>query len=293
MSNSTQAKIAIALAILCAVLTANTPTAGQEISEATRIVNQAKFDAIEIPLQAEALVRLAWFDDQGNSEAAALARDELVKFGKQSLAALHSALNSVEPRYTADIVAVLAEAKRLMAAGSPAEYIAALEHALWVGSVDAKRLAIKEITRFNFRAAMLPIIDAAIEYPTLTRQVIDSLEQLGDARARFYLDRQVREGSPAIRVQAAECLATIGGDAIQPLRELTYSDDVEIRHIAIQALLPRTTLNDLTILHEYIYMHPEDDPEILAVVRDRAMLLETLLDQGMETGPEQLTSPVD
>jgi hypothetical protein len=293
MSNSTHAKISIAIAIFCAALTASTAAAGQETSEAAKIVRQAKFDAVEIPKQAEALVRLAWFDNQGNGEAAALARDELVRFGKPCLAALNDALTRIEPRYTADIVAVLIEARRRMISGSPTEYISALEQAIWVGSVDAKRLAIREIARFGYRPALLPIIDSAVEYPALTSLAIDSLKKLGDVRARFYLNRQVREGSPAIRAQAADCLAAIGGDAIQSLRELTYSDDMEIRHVAIQALVPHTTLDDLTILHEYIYMHPEDDPDILTIVRDRAMLLESLLDPDMETELEQLTSPID
>jgi len=105
---------------------------------------------------------------------------------------------------------------------------------------------------------------------------------MGDDRARFFLDDQLRSGDPETRVQAAESLAAIGNNAIQTLREATISGEAAIRHAAIEALVPHTTLNDLTILYEYIYMHPEDDPRILALVRDRAQLLEDMMDRGME-----------
>jgi HEAT repeat protein len=195
---------------------------------------------------------------------------------------LYDALTTVDIRYTADVVSTLMQSRSKMTSGSPNEYIAALEQAIWFGSVDAKRLAIKEISRFKYRPAMLPIIDSAIEYPVLNRQVITALGKLGDARARFFLDGHLRGKDPILRKQAAECLATIGGNAIETLREAISSNEDDIRHAAIEALVPHTTLNDLTILHEYAYMHPEDDPKILALVRDRAILLETLMEQGID-----------
>jgi hypothetical protein len=269
--------------LVWAAFLAAAPAFGTGPPEAVKIMNKAKADAVAIPKQAEALVRLAWIGDQANREAAALAREELVKFGKHGLQALHAALTEVDVRYTADVVSAMIEARQKMIAGSPTLYIAAMEQAVWVGSVDAKRLAIKELTRFNYRPALLPIMDSAIEHPVLTRLVIDSLAKLGDDRARFFLDRQLRAGNPAIRMQAANCLAIIGNNSIQTLREAASSEDAEIRHAAIEALVPRTTLNDLTILHEYVYMHPEDDSRILQLVRDRAILLESLMDQGMES----------
>jgi hypothetical protein len=269
--------------IACAALPAVSPALGTEPPEAVRIVMKAKADAVAIPAQAEALVRLAWFDEQENSQAAALARDELVKFGKNGLRALFDSLTEVDIRYTADIVATLIASRKRMITGSPTKYIATLEQAIWFGSVDAKRLAIKEITRFKYSPALLPIMDSAIEHPTLTGIVIDSLSKMGNDRARFFLDGQLRGGDPVIRARAAECLSSIGNNAIQTLREATSSEDVGVRHAAIEALLPRTTLNDLTILHEYIYMHPEDDPRILGLVRDRAILLESMMEQGEES----------
>jgi hypothetical protein len=159
--------------IACAALLAVSPALGTEPPEAVRIVMKAKADAVAIPAQAEALVRLAWFDEQENRQVAALARDELVKFGKNGLRALFDSLTEVDIRYTADIVATLIASRKRMITGSPTEYIAALEQAIWFGSVDAKRLAIKEITRFKYSPALLPIMDSALEHPTLTGIVID------------------------------------------------------------------------------------------------------------------------
>lgn len=282
MKSSYSAVSPVIVLLLCATLAIPEPALADGTSEALEIVNKAKFDAVEIPKQAEALVRLAWIDEPQNPEVPALARQELAMFGKRALAAFYDALTKVDLRYTADVVAALIESRTKMISGAPNEYISVLDQAIWFGSVDAKRLAIKEITRFQYKPAMLPMIDSAIEYPVLTNQVITALCKLGDDRARFYLDSHLRGPDRELRMKAAECLATIGNNAIETLREAISSDNDDIRHAAIEAIVPHTTLNDLTILHEYVYMHPDDDPRILQLVRDRAILLETLMEQSLD-----------
>jgi hypothetical protein len=271
--------------IICTVAAAAAPSIGSDRQSAQEIVNRAKAAAPSIRAQAETLVRLAWLDDHGDAMVASLAREQLVQFGIHSTKALYTALPRIDLVFTADVTLTLIESRRLVGSGSPHEFIAALEQAIWFGSVDAKRLAIREIKRFGYRPAMLPIIDAAVEYPELAEQVIKVLGHFGDDRARIYLGQQLLEADPATRLLAADSLARIGGMAIQTLREATFSPDEGIRHAAIEALVPHTSLSDLTILHEYVYMHPDDDPEILEMVRDRAMLLESLMDDSLEFDP--------
>ncbi len=255
--------------------------AGDSLS-ALETVNRAKDEARSIPKQAEALVRLAWLDDDRDPRVRALARQQLVDFGRHSTQALYAAIPKVDPALTADVTLTLIESRQKLEASGPHDFIAGLEQAIWFGSVDAKRLAIREIRRFSYTPALLPIIDAAIEYPELAGVAMKSLGEMGDDRARFYLGEQLAGSDRELRLLAAEALADIGGDAVQILREATLSENAGIRHAAIEALLPRTSLNDLTILHEYVYMHPDDDPEMLAKVRDRAMLLESLMDESLE-----------
>jgi hypothetical protein len=258
------------------------PSLGGDRQSAMGIVSRAKREARSIPKQAEALVRLAWLEDHGDPWVRALAREQLVDFGKHSTQVLGDALPRVDPIHTADVTSTLIESRPWVDSIGPHHYKEALEMAIWFGSVDAKRLAIREIRRFSYMPALLPIIDSAVEFPELAEVVINYLGEMGDDRARFYLEEQLTGTDPTLRPLAAEALAAIGGYATQTLREATLSEDANIRHAAIEALIPRTNLNDLTILHEYIYMHPEDDPEILEKVRDRTILLESLMDDSLE-----------
>jgi HEAT repeat protein len=270
------------LILLIAIAATVAPASDVERLRALEVVNRVKDEARNIPKQAEALVRLAWLDDRVDAHVRALAREQLVEFGKHSTEALHSVLPTVDPVWSADITLTLIESRRRLEGSGPHDFIAALEQAIWFGSVDARRLAIREIERFSYKPAMLPIVDAAIEHPELAAVAIRCLGKLGDDRARHYLGEQLSASDPALRILAAEALAATGGRAVETLREATLSNDAVVRHAAMLALLPRTSLNDLTILHEYVYLHPEDDPEILQKVRDRAILLESLMEDGLD-----------
>lgn len=271
-----------AVGLICLVLAASAPSPAGDRLSALETVNRAKSEASSIPKQAEALVRLAWLDDHGDAQVRALAREQLIEFGRHSTQALHDVLPRIDPAFSADATLTLIESRRRLESSGPHDFIAALEQAIWFGSVDAKRFAIKEIKRFGYHPALLPIIDAAMEYPELAGVAIKCLGDFGDDRARNFLGQQLAAPDPALRLLAAEALADIGGLAVETLREATLSEDAGIRHAAIGALLPRTSLNDLTILHEYVYLHPDDDPAILEKVRDRAMVLESLMDDGLE-----------
>jgi hypothetical protein len=105
---------------------------------------------------------------------------------------------------------------------------------------------------------------------------------MGDARARFFLEEMMLEGPPDARGQAAAALARIGGPARYPLKLAIRSDDPEVRLIAVQALLPVATTDDISTLHEYAYNHPDDDPGILEAVRASALMLEEALARQAE-----------
>jgi hypothetical protein len=279
----TRSRTAVAgLICIVAFAVVAAPSMASDRLSAIETVSRAKDEARSIPEQAEALVRLAWLDDHQDPLVRALAREQLVDFGKHSTQALYEAIPQVDPAFTADVTLTLIESRRRLESAGPHDFIAALEQAIWFGSVDAKWLAIREIKRFSYHPALLPIIDAAVEYPELAGVTMKCLGELGDDRARFYLGRHLAESDPELRLMAAEALADIGGRAIPTLREATLSEDAGTRHAAIEALLPRTSLNDLTILHEYVYLHPDDDPAILEKVRDRAVLLESLMDDSLE-----------
>jgi HEAT repeat protein len=144
--------------------------------------------------------------------------------------------------------------------------------------MDAKRLAMVELARYRFPLATLPMIDAAYEYPRLRPSVIRTLGQQGDDRARHFLGELMMSGDPDFLYQAAEALATIGGRAIDTLREATTSPDPTLRGAAIEALMPVSGVDDLTILYEYVASYPEDPPERLDLVLQRAAQLEAMLE---------------
>jgi hypothetical protein len=246
---------------------------------ASQVVNRAKAAAKDIPGQAEALALLAWPDATPvDPEVASLARREIVGFGDWGLDALHRRLLEAPPRFGADITSAIIETRLHVTANLPAQYIPSLYDAVWYGSVEAKRLAMAELAGQRFPPAMLPIIDAVYEYPALTEVAVETLQRLGDDRARFFLGELLLEGDPAYRQMAAVALATIGGRCIDTLRDATVSERAQIRGAAIDALLPVSSVNDLTILYEYIAQFPEDDADRVDRVLQRATQLEAILE---------------
>lgn len=254
-----------------------------EPADPGRVVREAVAKAKSIPAQAEALARLAWPDDGvADPQVSALARQQLVGFGDRGLQALQERLVTADNRFGADITSAVIETRLVVTAGLPPQYIPALYDAVWFGSQDAKRLGMVELAEYRFLPAMLVFIDAAYEYPEITETVIRSLKRLGDDRARHYLGQLLLSGDPDHLQLAADALAAIGGRAIETLRDATASTRAEIRGAAIDVLVPVSGVDDLTILYEYVAQFPDDDPQRIDLVLQRAAQLESMLEARQE-----------
>lgn len=249
-----------------------------ELSEAERIVYAAKAQAREIPLQAEAMVRLAWLDPTAPHEVRELARRHLVDFGARSMHAIRRAVTKVDPLYCADVAAAAIEAKE-GSQGLPADYLATLETVLWYGSVDAKRIAILIVASNRYVPAMPIAIEAMYTHPELTETVLRALPMFGNSGARHTLGHFLNQGTASERRIAARSLTQMGSLASEVLREALLSDDPLTRSVAVEVFLPKTAIDDLTTLYEYLAQHPEDDPATLEAIRERAQLLESVLVQ--------------
>jgi len=247
------------------------------------VILRAKAAAGSIPAQGDALARLAWPDSgRPDPQVAVLARAELVEFGQHGLAALRGALLRVDPVFTADVLDTPLEARRRVTEGVPPEYIPALLDAVWVGSADARRIAIPELALYRYGPALLACIDTAIEYPGMRAAVIRTLGDFGDHRARFYLEEALLQGPAELRPLAAASLARIGGLAMLLLHGAALSPDPRIRIDAVRALAPVAGIDDLTTLYEYLDQFPDDDEALRAEVRARCEMLESVLEQRME-----------
>jgi hypothetical protein len=261
-------------------------------AEAERAVLAALAGAADAPRQAAALAALAWPAEGSRDPAiAARARKELVSFGTHGVPALGNAIPKVQSRYQAEVVASLIEARQHFDGPLPAEYVPALETALWFGTSEAKLLAFEEVGRLRFQGAVLPIVDAAIEDPEILGKAIETLGTIGDDRARFFLAEQLHKGAPAHRELAAIAMARIGGRALDPLRGAMRSENRELRELAARAILPVATEADLSELYEYLAAHPQDDPALLRGLRGTAQELERLLE--MKRQAEAADSPQD
>ncbi|MCP3979875.1 MAG: hypothetical protein GY716_11250 [bacterium] len=250
--------------------------------EVARILREAKSSAGSVDLQGDALAQLAWpADGQAQRQVASVARDELILFGRLGVAPLRRALLSADERYSADIVAALIICQRFMTEGVAADYLPALEDAVWFGSVDARRLAIHELARHQHRSSMLVWIDSAYEHPALVIPVVRALRYLRDDRARFYLDELLHSDNAEWRGAAADALATIGGHSADVLRAAALEDDEELQSLAMSYMLPVTGVDDLTTLHEFIVRHAEAGGELYERVRQRAIHLEGILERQM------------
>lgn len=272
-------KIAIAaLVVACASPWASQIRAASN-DEDQRIVNAAKAEAGEIPEQARALTRLAWPDGPiTRPRVAYLAREEIVGFGDHGLEALRERLTQADSVYQADITSAIIESRMVVSAGLPALYMPSVYDSIWFGSMDAKRLGMFELARYRFPLATLPMMDSAYEYPRMRHSVIRALQEQGDDRARHFLGQLLQGGDPEYLYEAAEALAVIGGRAIDTLREATLSPNPTLRGAAIDALMPVSGIDDLTILYEYVALYPEDSPERMDLVLRRAAQLEAMME---------------
>ncbi len=249
------------------------PAFGGE-SSPEEIVEQALRQAGSIPAQAEALARLAWPAEEKDPALAAFARDKLGGFGMHGMKAIRRAIQWVKPEQQASVVATLLQAFRWVTADIPPDYLPALEEAVWFGTREARRLAIPELARLGYQSALLTLMDAGLEDPELLPLVIEALEQLRDDRARFFLERVMRENLGGQRQAAADALGRIGERARVPLKAALRAEDPALRIAAARALVAVASVDDLPALFEYVYRYPDEDPELVRAVRERAEALE-------------------
>jgi hypothetical protein len=276
-------RLAGPVVVFLLVLAGSFAAAEETVESAQKIVDQVITDAGSIPQQADALVRLAWPEVDGDPMVMLLAQKSLVAYAKDAIPSLRRAITRVRPDQQAEVVWAMTRSFLSMEGGLPSEYLIGLEEAAWFGTREARLRAIPEIGRHRYYPGLLTIIDAAYEDPELVPTAIESLAMMGDDRARFFLEKMMLEGGPEVRGQAAAALAQIGDEALRPLKMAVRSDDPEVRMVAIQALLPVATVDDISALHEYVYNHPDDDPGVLEAVRASALMLEELLERQAET----------
>ena len=242
-----------------------------------------------IPAQAEALAKLAWYDPSVPPPVRARARQELVAFGAASMDALYRAAETVPPKDLAAVVETLVAARVAVPGQDPGSYVPALDAALWRGDRLARERAIPVLAVRRSRMSVLPMIDAAIEDPALLPIVVDALGEIGDDRARFFLDRVFHERRPGVSDQAAVALARIGSQALEPLRDALREPDRGVRLAAIRALLPVAGESELTSFYDWIAAHPDDDPSLLKSVRDACARIEGWIE--MRNAAEAASSP--
>lgn len=240
-------------------------------------VHAATYGLRTVEERTEALARLAWTSGAAEPDTAAVARLWLVDHGHKAIPTLRKALHWVKPEQQADVVKAVLAIFRRQTTGIPAGYLGALEEAIWFGTREARLLAIPEVAGFRYTPAMMTIIDAAVEDPELLPAAVPALGRLGDDRARFFLEKVMTSSDAEARRLAADALSRIGGRATLPLKAAMRSEDRDLRTAALRALLPRATVDDLSALHEYVYAHPDDDPDLVAAAREAALEMERVL----------------
>jgi hypothetical protein len=269
--------LAFSLAIACA---ASQPARSAERSRATaddrarEAVLQALAAGGDIPGQARNLVELAWPAGKRDEAVSARARRELVNFGEHSIGVLRKALNSVKIEYTEEVMATTVGAQRMAPSNTQVEYLASAIDALWIGSRGAKVLAIEVISENRSPMVVGPLIDSAIDDPTLASLVVETLGTIRFPQARFYLEKVMMEGAPELRPQAASSLSQIGGLALVPLRNALKAPSRDARLLAARALLPVATEYDLGALYEYLEKHGDDDPTLSAELKSLSLNIE-------------------
>lgn len=247
--------------------------------DAQQILDEARARAVDIPKQAEAITQLAWPIDGGDDPAVQhLARHEIVHFGQQGLRALRAHFKLAKPIHQADITAAIIEASRHSRGESTADYLPALEEAIWFGSIEAQRIAMLEIAKYPFPPAVLSIIDAIHASPALTTAGLQALGKMGDARARFFLRRVLLAGDPRDQFEAARSLSMLGDEGLPVLRHETTSDRASVREAAMSVFLNLATTDDLTMLYEYLGTYETDSETLLRRIAEKATKLEAELE---------------
>jgi hypothetical protein len=270
-----------AVAVLLAALSAFgaapnaiAPTPAGDAERADRVVGEALARGGDPIDQARNLVQLAWPAGKRDDVVAARARRELADFGGHGMVALHEAINTVKAAYAAEVVRTIMTAGLYTRGGNSPEFVPALLDALWVNNHEARALAIAGLIPPRPALAVQAMIDAAIEDPTLASQVVAALGALRYEQARFYLEKVMMEGPPALRPVAASSLTQIGGAALAPLKNALKAPSRDARLLAARALLPAATDRELGAIYDYIRDHGDDDPALTAALKASAINIE-------------------
>jgi len=267
--------LALACMLPAAALAAPPPAAPDAATERAR---QAVVAAVaaggDIPGQARSLVNLAWPAGKRDEAVAAAARRELAGFGDHAIGALRDALNSVKVGYTAEVLDTTLGAQRNARTEVAGDFLASLVDALWVGSREAKTIAINALSIWRTPFAVQPMIDSAIDDPALAPLVVEALGRLRFPSARFYLEKIMMEGPPVLRPAAASSLSQIGGPALAPLRNALKAPNRDARLLAARALLPSANEYDLGAIYEYIEKYGDDDPGLTQGLKSTAANIE-------------------
>jgi hypothetical protein len=228
----------------------------------------------DIPAQAKSLTALAWPAGKRDEAIAASARHELEGFGDHAVEALRDSLNTVKASYTAEVVTTTLGALRNSRVELAGDGLASLIDALWVGSREAKTLAITALGSSSSPYAVQPMIDSALDDPALAPLVVATLGRMRYATSRFYLERVMMEGPAELRPVAASSLSQIGGAALGPLRNALKAPERDTRLLAARALLPSATEYDLGAIYEYLDQHGNDDAATTLALKSSAANIE-------------------
>jgi len=224
------------------------------------------------------LVELTWFTPDVDPDLRVLARERLVENAAYGMEPMLMALDRAERRQTAEIVDCVLRAHARVTFGVDPNLEPALVTALWVGSREAKRLAIPELALRRTRLSVIPMIDSAIDDPALLPDVVTALGQIGDDRARFFLEEVLNAADRAeLRPSAAVAIASIGGKAMTVLHAALRSPDRDVRLTAARAMLPVASELDLTPLYEYIADHGNDDEALTASLKEACAQIERVI----------------
>jgi hypothetical protein len=217
---------------------------------------------------------LSWPSGKRDEAVSARARRELENFGDHAMAALRDALNTVKPEYTEEVVDTTIGAQRASRVEMAGAYLPILLDTLWVGSHGAKVRALQAIRETHSPLAVQPMIDSAIDDPSLAPSIVETLGMMRYPQARFYLEKVMMQGSPALRPVAAASLAQIGGAALAPLRNALKATDRDARVLAARAMLPVATEYELGAIYEYLEKHGDDDASLTQSLKASAANIE-------------------
>ncbi len=266
---------ALALLVAATASPASPPPAAQPVPDRAReAVVKALAAASDVPGQARNLVALAWPNGPRDEVVSARARRELGNFGDHSMVALREALNAVKTGYTEEVVTTTLQAQSNCRVELAPQFVANIIDALWVGSHGAKVLAIQDLSLDPNALAVHPMIDSAIDDPSLVPIVVGALGAMRFPQARFYLEKVMMEGPPEVRPAAATALAQIGGAALGPLKNALKAPSKDARLLAARVLLPVATEYDLGAIYEYLDKHGDDDASLTESLKAIAASIE-------------------